>query len=189
MDEAIQFALDIGVRNIQLAGYDVFYEEADDETRANFIEGMKYAADQASRFGIMMSIETMENDFSGSIAWCKAFLKEVNSPWLQVYPDLGNLTLCSPDPVEDLKKGIRSVAAIHLKETRPGEYKCVPFGQGHVNFPLLFATISELKYAGTFVVEMWADNDVEADFQEAVQNIHEALEWMRERMKEGQSCA
>ncbi len=33
MEKAIQFAADLGIRNIQLAGYDVYYEEADEDTK------------------------------------------------------------------------------------------------------------------------------------------------------------
>ncbi len=36
MEKAIQFAADLGIRNIQLAGYDVYYEEADEEYKKRF---------------------------------------------------------------------------------------------------------------------------------------------------------
>ncbi len=38
MEKAIIFASDIGIRIIQLAGYDVYYEKGDEETKALFIE-------------------------------------------------------------------------------------------------------------------------------------------------------
>ncbi|MBK8286592.1 MAG: hypothetical protein IPK97_17965 [Ahniella sp.] len=42
--KAIDFAGDIGLRVVQVMGYDVFYEPSDDETRANFIDGLQYGA-------------------------------------------------------------------------------------------------------------------------------------------------
>ena len=41
MRKAIRFAQDVGIRVIQLAGYDVYYQEANDETRRRFREGLK----------------------------------------------------------------------------------------------------------------------------------------------------
>ena len=41
LHKAIDFAGDIGLRVVQVMGYDVFYEPSDDETRANFIDGLQ----------------------------------------------------------------------------------------------------------------------------------------------------
>lgn len=41
MRKAIQFAQDVGIRVIQLAGYDVYYQEANNETRRRFRDGLK----------------------------------------------------------------------------------------------------------------------------------------------------
>ena len=43
----LELATDLGIRNIQLAGYDVYYEPADRHSRERFIEGMQWAAAQA----------------------------------------------------------------------------------------------------------------------------------------------
>ncbi len=43
MRKAIQFAQDVGIRVIQLAGYDVYYQQANDETRCRFRDGLKRA--------------------------------------------------------------------------------------------------------------------------------------------------
>ena len=42
LHKAIDFAGDIGLRVVQVMGYDVFYEPSDDETRANFIDSLQY---------------------------------------------------------------------------------------------------------------------------------------------------
>ena len=41
MEKAIQLACDLGLRIIQLAGYDVYYEEGGEDTRALFLENLK----------------------------------------------------------------------------------------------------------------------------------------------------
>ena len=60
-------------------------------------------------------------------------------PYLQIYPDMGNLTnaavLYQYDVCQDIALGRGHFAAAHLKETRPGVFREVPFGEGHVDFP------------------------------------------------------
>ena len=41
MRKAIRFAQDTGIRVIQLAGYDVYYQQANDETRRRFRDGLR----------------------------------------------------------------------------------------------------------------------------------------------------
>ncbi len=41
MRKAIQLAQDVGIRVIQLAGYDVYYQQANDETRRRFRDGLE----------------------------------------------------------------------------------------------------------------------------------------------------
>jgi len=106
----------------------------------------------------------------------------VGSDHLKVYPDLGNLSQWTDDPSMELRTHIDSVIAIHLKDTKPGIFKCVPFGEGTVEFGDLFGTLRELKYQRPFLIEMWADNDKEYTFEESVQEIVEAKKWLFSRM-------
>jgi len=182
MDKAIDLAGDLGIRNIQLAGYDVYYENSDEETRKRFMEGLKYSARRAARANIMLSIEIMDTEFLGTISRCLQYIEEINSPWLQIYPDLGNLTQWTDNPVLELEKGFHHIVAIHLKDTKPGVFKCVPFGKGTVNFPELFNKLTELCYSGPILVEMWADNEKEYTIEESIKEIRNARLWLEERM-------
>ncbi len=49
MRKAIRPAQDVGIRVIQLAGYDVYYQQANDETRRRFRDGLKQSVEMASR--------------------------------------------------------------------------------------------------------------------------------------------
>ena len=48
MEKAIRLACDLGIRIIQLAGYDVYYEEGDAETHRYFLENLTRCAQMAS---------------------------------------------------------------------------------------------------------------------------------------------
>jgi len=138
MAKAIDLAADLGIRIIQLAGYDVYYETGNDETRERFINNLKKAAVMASRRSVMMGFETMETPFMDTVEKAMIYVNAVNSPYLQVYPDIGNLTnaslIYSTSVTDDLMKGSGHIAAAHLKETVPGKYREIPFGTGHTDY-------------------------------------------------------
>lgn len=144
MSKALELATDLGIRNIQLAGYDVYYEPADRHSRERFIEGMQWAAAQAARAQVMLSVEVMDTPFINSISKWRDIARHVNSPWFTVYPDLGNLSAWGNDVAAELALGIGSITAVHLKDTvavgpgSAGQFRDVPFGEGCVDFAHAF---------------------------------------------------
>lgn len=119
MEKAIRLAEDLGIRIIQLAGYDVYYEEGSEETRERFEENLKKAVEMAAKAGVMMGFETMETEFMNTVEKAMVYVNRVNSPYLNVYPDLGNVTNAAvtygTDVEEDLETGRGHLAAMHLK--------------------------------------------------------------------------
>jgi len=182
IDKAIDFSLALGISNIQLAGYDVYYEDSSEESIQRFIEGLKYSAEIAEKKGIMLSIEIMDTYLMGTISRALVYIKAVASPNLKIYPDLGNLSRWTDNPSEELRLGFEQIIAIHLKDTQPGKFKEVKFGEGTVNFPLLFNTLKELEYQGPFLIEMWANNQKTYTMEESIDEIKQAKSWLFERM-------
>lgn len=158
MEKAIGLAEDLGIRIIQLAGYDVYYEESDAETRAYFMENLKIAAAMAAKAGVVMGFETMENEFMNTVEKSMYYVNEVNSSYLNVYPDLGNITNAAKtygsDVLDDIKKGAGHLVAMHLKETVPGVFREVPFGTGHVDFEKGIQTAWSMGVR-KYVTEFW----------------------------------
>ncbi|NTV38191.1 MAG: NAD(P)-binding protein, partial [Anaerolineales bacterium] len=83
-----------------------------------------------------------------SITKAMIFVEGFNSPWFQVYPDVGNLGEHGLDVLAELDRGRGHLVGIHVKDTRPGEPRRVPFGQGIVPFVDAFRKLAELRYAG-----------------------------------------
>ena len=158
MEKAIQLADDLGIRIIQLAGYDVYYEKSNEETRSYFVENLKKAAELAARAGVVLGFETMETEFMNTVQKSMEYVNLVSSTYLNVYPDIGNITNATKaygtDPFEDLRAGKGHLAAMHLKETTPGVFREVPFGKGHVDFERAIQTAWELGVR-KFVAEFW----------------------------------
>ena len=55
--QAIALADDLGVRIIQLAGYDVYYEARDKQTRSLFMQNLRRCVSFAARFGIPLALK------------------------------------------------------------------------------------------------------------------------------------
>ena len=160
---AIELAYDLGVRVIQLMGYDVFYETSDAGTQARFLEGLFQGARWASAAGVMLGLENVDVETVDSAEKALRFVREVNSPWLNVFPDMGNMAAAGYDPVEQLRLAKDYLVGIHVKDALPGEVRGVPFEQGIVPFGEVFRTLAELDYSGPMTVEMWAHLDTSGD--------------------------
>ena len=168
MEKAIILADDLGIRIIQLAGYDVYYEDSTAESKALFLENLKKATEMAAVKGVMMGFETMETDFMNTVWKSMYYVDAVGSPYLGVYPDSGNLTNAAKSSggsvLDDLWSGRGHIVALHLKETVPGVFREVPFLTGHVDFP---AVIQRAWALGVrrYVTEMWytGNDDTWAD--------------------------
>ena len=186
MEKAIVFACDTGIRVIQLAGYDVYYEPTTRESRERYYEGMERALEVAARHQVMLGLEIMDTPFQNSITRYLRLKERLPSPWFTVYPDLGNLTAWGNDIAHELAIGIDHIVGVHVKETKPvgpgfpGAFRDVPFGEGTVDFVHCFKTLRELRYAGPFLVEMWTETAADP-----IAEIAKARRWVGERLKQG----
>ena len=158
MEKAIQLADDLGVRIIQLAGYDVYYDESTPETVARFGENLKKCTWMAAKAGVLMGFETMETEFMNTCGKSMNYVKQINSVYLNVYPDCGNINNAAlsygTDVQEDLGSCQVHIVAMHLKETVPGKFRDMMYGEGQVDFPAMIDTAWAMGVR-KFVTEFW----------------------------------
>jgi L-ribulose-5-phosphate 3-epimerase len=164
--KAVKLAECLGIRIIQLAGYDVYYEDSSPITRKRFLENLKKCVAIAARHGVLLGFETMETPFMDTVSKAMAVVRAVDSPYLNVYPDLGNCTnaakLYRTELVDDLHSGQGRIVAVHIKETVVGKYREIPFGKGHVDFKNALKTCMDLGVR-MYVAEFWYDSTTEAN--------------------------
>jgi len=165
---AIELADDLGIRIIQLMGYDVFYEKSDAGTRERFLEGLVQGASWASARGVMLGLENVDVDTVNSVAKALPFVQSVNSPWLNLYPDMGNSLASGYAPVEQLNIAEKYLVGVHIKDALPGEYRGVVFEKGQLPFNDIFKRLSEINFSGPIVVEMWAHLDQTGNPKQAI---------------------
>jgi L-ribulose-5-phosphate 3-epimerase len=179
MRKAVKFCADTGIRTIQLAGYYVYYEPHVAESFERYRDGLAQGLEWASQAGVMLALENVDGNDVDSITKAMIFVDGFNSPWFQVYPDVGNLGEHGLDVCGELERGRGHLVGIHVKDTRPGEPRRVPFGQGIVPFVDAFRKLAEMRYAGPVMLEMWND-----DSPDALRIIRDARAWILARMVE-----
>lgn len=161
--KAIAFAGDIGLRVVQVMGYDVFYEPSDEQTRANFIDGLRLGAVWAEQSGVMLGLENLDTPFVENLPKALDIIQEIDSPWLKLYPDLGNLAAAGFPPAEQLPLAGRQLLGIHIKDVLPRVIRGVPFGEGIMRFHETFHALAQTGFWGLIGIEMWGDRHAGED--------------------------
>ncbi len=160
---AIRLAYDIGATTVMIPGYDIYFGTSCQETKNKFIKNIQFITHYAAKHGIILAFETMENEFMNTVQKAKKYVDLLKSANLQIYPDCGNITnaskLHSFNVNDDLKKGKGNIIAIHLKETLPGVFRELDYGEGHVNFEEIICTSWDIGVR-KFVTELWYKDEL-----------------------------
>lgn len=179
MRKAIDFAVDIGVRVIQLAGYYVYYEEHDAGSLQRYQDGLALSLEWATQADVMLALENVDGSDVDSVTQAMYFVNTFGSPWFQIYPDIGNLAEHGLDVCAELELARGHIVGIHVKDTLPGEPRRVPFGEGTVPFVDAFRKLAEMNFSGPILMEMWND-----DSPDSMQIVQDSREWIVDRMVE-----
>ncbi|UUM19547.1 L-ribulose-5-phosphate 3-epimerase [Mycoplasma sp. 1578d] len=183
MEQALILAKKLGIRIIQLAAYDVYYEPSSQTTKENFIKGMKLAAQLAQKYSITLAFETMDTPFAGTISKCLSFLKQIDSPMFYIYPDLGNLNQFTKDIENEIFLGSDKIVAFHFKDTLPDKFKEVPWGQGTVDFVHSLKQIKHNNLNVPILIEMWSKNQDDETPEHNIQLLKQAKEFYQTQWK------
>ncbi len=160
---SIELAADLGIRVIQVMGYDAFYEPSTADTQACYEEGLRIGVGWASAAGVVLALENGDAPLVDSVEKAMRFVNKFDSPWFQAYPDIGNMTAAGYSPLEQLPLARGHMVGLHVKDTRPGELRGVALGQGIVPFQETFRLLARMGFAGPLVMEMWAQFDPSGD--------------------------
>ena len=174
--KTIQLANKLGVRTIQLAGYYSLDANDMNGTLDLYIKSLREVVAMAAQYGVILAIENMDYNVIDGITM-KKVITEINSPFLQAFPDVGNFEANGINAVESLKINEGHIVGIHLKETNEKVYRRVDFSKGIVNFKEIFDYLKTQNHEGYLGVEMWNDNT-----EESLDKITEALNYLRLQM-------
>lgn len=157
-EKSIILAADLGIRVVMLPGYDIYFGESTDQTKQFFLDNITKISKIGAREGVLLGFETMENEFMNTVKKGMNYITIVDSPYLKMYPDSGNITNAAVghqhDVCADMLSGKGNILALHLKESAPGVFREVPYFTGHVEFERLIETAWQLGVR-RYVTELW----------------------------------
>ena len=188
LKRAIALADDLGVRVVMIPGYDVYYEPSNLTTKKRFLKNLKAAAKIDEKTGVILGLETMENEFMNTVEKAMKYVVLCNSNYVKIYPDIGNLTNAAMqyqmDVLEDLELGKGNMLSMHLKETVPDKYRGVPYGTGNVDFQSAIRMAWNLGIR-RYVTEFWARD--RKDWIADIENAYQMMTGFLEELDRGQS--
>lgn len=179
--KCVLLADDLGIRIIMIPGYDVYYEPSTRKTQERFLENLRKITMFAAKYGVLLEMETMENDFMNTVWKAMYYVNQVDSVYLGVYPDTGNIKNAASryhsNEANDLRSGKGHISSLHLKESKPGVFREVPYGEGHVDFQKMIDVAWEIGIR-KYVTEFWYTGGVnwEADLRSANDKMRAILD-------------
>jgi sugar phosphate isomerase/epimerase len=152
LKKRIDFAKAIGIDIVNTGPGEVETEAGQKEFFNNIAKIAQYAAESA----VTVALET-HGELMGSGAACAEILRKINSPWVQMNYDTGNVIFYGGvNPEEDIKAALPHLAHVHLKDKRGGKkiWDFPPLGMGDVNFQGFFDTLLKARYSGPISIEI-----------------------------------
>ncbi|WP_024346534.1 L-ribulose-5-phosphate 3-epimerase [Lacrimispora indolis] len=171
--KCVDFAVKMGIRIIQAQGYDCYYGETSSaETREKFLSNLMLCMEYASAHGVTVGFETMENEFMNTVEKAMYYVDQTKMPYLSVYPDVGNIWNGTDDIYRDLECGRSHICSVHLKETLPGKFREIPYGEGQVDFEKVIQKTRQLGIH-RYVAEFWYTG--EGDYRDTLKKNNRFL--------------
>jgi L-ribulose-5-phosphate 3-epimerase len=179
LKQAIELAVDLNARTVLLGGAEDYYQEVDQNSRDRFLDNLGEGFKLASGAGLMLALENWDIQID-TLPRVMEYVNYFNSPWFQTYTDLGNLIFAGVDVVSQLDYVKGHIAALHVKDTLPGQLRYVTPGEGAVPFVDAFEKLAGIGFQAPVVLELWTET-----FPDAVQLVEEAGRFIRAKMEEG----
>lgn len=181
--KALEVCVLMNIKYIQLAGYDVYYEPSNQNTLSDFLKNLKTITTLAEQAGIHLAIETMDTPFLGTSTRVAQYTKIINSPYLQIYPDIGNISQWTDNPVYDVISNLDESVQFHIKSTKPNTFRDLPWEQSTVPYQPILSALAKFNYQKDFVAEFWA---TESDQDEAhqLQSLMTAFDFVSKQLEQ-----
>jgi len=175
--KALDFANNIGLKVLQIAGYDVFYEPSSEETHSRFVLNLGRITSLAEEHDVMLGLENVDAEMSKTIEQCMDIINSIDSPNLEMYPDFGNLSAQDVDYLTEIPKAQGHIIGLHIKDTKPDILRNVKMGAGTVDFDRMFSVLREMNCSAPCVIEMWNE-----DRQDSTDIIRSALQFIKDKI-------
>jgi L-ribulose-5-phosphate 3-epimerase len=177
LKRALDFAAFVGARTVNIAAYDEYEKPSNKTTAGLFLDSLKECVDHASMRGVIISLEPMDSPFIDTTRKALGFVRLIDSAYLQIGVDPGNISAMGHNPITDIPLGGGHIVEVEFKDTRPGVVRDIFFGEGTLDFDACFKMLHEIGYQGFLAAEMWCHEDPATHA-----NIYKAAQFLKAKM-------
>ena len=131
-----------------------------DDQRARCVDGLKRAADIASKKSVELLLENIDPEenpkyFLTSVAEGFDIVREIGSPHVKFLYDFFHEQISEGNLIEKLEKNIDLVGLVHVADV-PGRHEP---GTGEIHYPNIYRKLAQLKYTRYCAMEFLPTGD------------------------------
>jgi sugar phosphate isomerase/epimerase len=153
-------------------------ETSDEVLYSRLIAACRTLASFAANHGVRLAFEPEPGMFIDTMAKFARLYEEVNHSHFGLTLDIGHMQCMNELPMRWHVVAWGSILwNVHIEDMRTGIHDHLPFGEGDIDFPPVFAALREANYGGGLHVELSRHG------HNAVETARKALEFLREHQQ------
>jgi len=139
-----------------------------------FLETLRPIEEHARKSEVTLLLEPInryETNFINTLEEAGELLREVNSPYLKMMPDLFHMNIEEPSIEKSLKKHKETIAYVHFADSN----RYAP-GMGHLNFKSVVKTLGKIGYSGWVSIEILPVPDPDTAALRAIRYLRKIIQ-------------
>ncbi|NLN18462.1 MAG: sugar phosphate isomerase/epimerase [Firmicutes bacterium] len=170
LSRALEIAEVLGAKTVLLHPGQVEASASYLETYDRFIEDMRGMAAEAEGRKVNIGIENVWNRFMLSPKEACDIVYAINSPWIGVYLDTGNM-MAYGYPEQWIRDLAHRIKAVHFKDFKRREHRFVPLMEGDCPWPEVMEGLRSVGYTGAVVHEVSGDRELQIEMAKRMRRI------------------
>jgi L-ribulose-5-phosphate 3-epimerase len=131
----------------------------DDVLWTRLTDGCRAVLDAAERLNVRLAFEPEPGMFVATCDQYADLAARLAAPRFGLTLDVGHVHCLHDGAIPDrIRQFASRLWNVHIEDMRPGVHEHLPFGQGTIDFPPLFAALQEIGYEGGVHVELSRDS-------------------------------
>jgi sugar phosphate isomerase/epimerase len=152
---AIDVAAELNAATVSLWSGAADHPDGEVDHWARLIEGLRAALEHASASSVRLAFEPEPGMFIDTMSKFERLHRDLNHPLFGLTLDIGHAyCLGDGDAVEHIDRWKQLLWNVHIEDMRIGVHEHLPFGEGEMKFPPIFAALHRAGYPGPVNVEL-----------------------------------
>jgi sugar phosphate isomerase/epimerase len=165
LERCVEIAADLGASYVSFWSGHNFDELPEDDAFDLLVEGIARVLTRAESLGVDLAFEPEPGMFSETVDDYARLKEHFPSARFGLALDVGHLMVTEEATIPEAIRRFRGdILAVSIEDMRRGVHDHLPFGEGDIDFPPVFAALAEIGYRGLVAVEVSSASSRAASF-------------------------